>query len=98
VRFFVDKRETYYQNPTPYEAYGFGARDYQEGTVIKCDFCSHRLEQGLEPACVATCTSRARYFGDLDDPESEVSRLIASNGAYQLLVEKGTDPSIYYIH
>jgi Fe-S-cluster-containing dehydrogenase component len=98
VRFFVNKRGTYYQTPTPYEAFGFQARDYQEGTVIKCDFCSHRLEQGLEPACVATCTSRARYFGDLDDPDSEISRLIAANRAYQLLAEKGTEPSVYYIH
>jgi Fe-S-cluster-containing dehydrogenase component len=98
VRFFVNKRGTYYQTPTPYEAFGFQARDYQKGTVIKCDFCSHRLEQGLEPACVATCTSRARYFGDLDDPDSEISRLITANRAYQLLAEKGTEPSVYYIH
>jgi Fe-S-cluster-containing dehydrogenase component len=98
VRFYVNKRDTYYKAATPFEAFGFRARDYQEGTVIKCDFCSHRLEQGLEPACVATCTSRARYFGDLDDPDSEISRLITANRAYQLLAEKGTNPSVYYIH
>ncbi len=98
VRFYIDKRETYYDTPTPHEAFGFRARDYQEGTVIKCDFCSHRLEQGLDPACVATCPSRARYFGDLDDPESEVARLVSAHGAHQLLADKGTDPSVYYVH
>jgi len=98
VRFYLDKRDTYYDTPTPHEAFGFRARDYQEGTVIKCDFCSHRIEQGLDPACVATCPSRARYFGDLDDPESEVARLIAAHGAHQLLADKGTDPSVYYVH
>ena len=98
VRFYVDKRGTYYDAPTLHESFGLKARDYQEGTVIKCDLCAHRLEQRLEPACVATCISRARYFGDLDDPTSEVSQLVAAHGAHQLLVEKGTDPSVYYIH
>jgi Fe-S-cluster-containing dehydrogenase component len=76
---------------------GSRARDYQEGTVIKCDFCADKVRQGLEPACVSTCVGRARFFGDLDDPTSEVSRLIATRGGTQLLVEKGTDPSIFYL-
>jgi molybdopterin-containing oxidoreductase family iron-sulfur binding subunit len=97
VRFFIDKRGTYYDTPTTYEVFGFQARDYQEGTVIKCDFCAHRLEKGLEPACVVTCPSRARYFGDLDNTDSEVSKLIAANGGHQLLADKGTNPSVYYI-
>ncbi len=97
VRFYLSKKRTYHESPTPHEAFGQKARDYQERTVIKCDFCAHRVRDGRDPACVATCVSRARYFGDLDDPESEVSRLIATRQGFQLLPEKGTDPSIYYL-
>jgi len=97
VRFFLDKKRTYFDTPTPYEEQGYRARDYQEGTVIKCNFCAHRVREGREPACVQTCNSKARYFGDLDDPESEVSQLIATRGGEQLLAEKGTDPSVYYL-
>lgn len=97
VRFYNAKRQTYYPSPTPHEEFGFKARDYQDGTVIKCDFCTHRIKDGLEPACVITCLSKARYFGDLDDPESEVSRLIATRSGEQLLADKGTDPSIFYL-
>jgi len=64
---------------------------------MKCDFCLHRVEKELEPACVVTCPAKARYFGDLNEPESEVSRLIFSKSGFQLLADKGTDPSIYYL-
>lgn len=98
VRFFLGKKKTYYKSgPTPYEEYGEATRDYQKGTVVKCDFCAHRVRDGSEPACVAACLGRARYFGDLDDPASEVSRLIARRGGRQLLAEKNTDPSIFYL-
>jgi len=98
VRFFFSRRQPYFDNgPTPYEILGEEYKDYQTGTVMKCDFCLHRVEQGLEPACVRTCIAKARYFGDLNDPESEVSRLIRSRGGEQLLREKGTDPSVYYL-
>jgi Fe-S-cluster-containing dehydrogenase component len=63
----------------------------------KCNFCVHRLEQGLLPACVETCIGRARVFGDLNDPKSEVSRLVRENKVYRLGESWGTKPNILYI-
>ncbi len=67
------------------------------GVADKCDFCLHRVSQGLAPACVETCIGRARIFGDLNDPDSEISRMIASNPVSVLRPEKGTKPNVYYI-
>ncbi len=67
------------------------------GAADKCDFCLHRVSQGLVPACVETCIGRARIFGDLNDPESEISRLIATNPVTVLRPEKGTEPNVFYI-
>jgi len=69
----------------------------ETGVVDKCTFCLHRLEKGLDPACVATCLGKARVWGDLNDPESAVSRLLAAFPHYQIAPEAGTGPSIYYI-
>ena len=80
---------------TPNEEIGF--QGHNLGVVEKCTLCSHRLAEGKQPACVQVCVGSARYFGDLDDPDSEVSRLIALKNGYQLRKELGTNPSVYYL-
>ena len=71
--------------------------DPRTKTAQKCDFCLHRVKQGMLPACVNTCNARARIFGDLNDPGSAVSKLIAKNPVQTLRPEMGTDPRIFYI-
>lgn len=71
--------------------------EHQKHTVEKCTLCNHRLAKGLKPACVEACSPRARKFGDLNDPNSEVSKAIKERSYEQLLPEKGTNPSIYYL-
>ena len=79
------------------------------GVIEKCTFCVHRIDAGIEtglepgldpeatPACVNICPVGARTFGNLADPESNVSRLIESNATIRLREELGTEPSVYYI-
>lgn len=67
------------------------------GTVRKCTFCMHRLERGEEPACVETCLGDARYFGDLNDPNSRVSALVSSPRAFRLREDLGTEPRVTYL-
>jgi tetrathionate reductase subunit B len=65
--------------------------------------CQHRVDQGIEPACVNTCTGSARIFGDINDPDSEVSKLAEEFGLLEnretttLLPEEGTYPQVFYI-
>ena len=95
-RFYLAKERYYFKNgPTPFEQIGY--QRHQEGVVSKCNFCAPRLEKGLEPACAANCMTKARTFGDLEDPNSEASRLIRDRGGYQLYPELGTNPSVYYL-
>ena len=68
-----------------------------KGIVQKCQWCHHRVDVGLEPACVNACPTRALIFGDLRDPGSEVSRLVATRPVTVLKPEKDTDPQAYYI-
>ena len=75
----------------------FDAPKHVAGAVEKCTFCANRLARGEEPACMEHCPGRARYWGDLDDPGSDVSRAIAGRPTVRLLEDKGTEPSVYYL-
>ena len=68
-----------------------------KGVVEKCTLCVERTSKGKEPVCVEVCPAKARMFGDLDDPNSEVSKAIRERGGQQLLAEKGTKPQVYYL-
>ncbi len=65
--------------------------------MTKCTFCMERVEKGLNPACVLCCTTEARTFGDLDDSNSEVSKLIKKRRGFRLKEEIGTKPCVYYL-
>ena len=69
----------------------------EKGVMEKCTFCVHRVEQGLGPKCAEVCPTRVIHFGDLDDPLSEVSRLLKENPSFRLLEDAGTQPNVYYI-
>jgi len=68
------------------------------GIVEKCIFCDHRTQNGELPYCVVSCPSGARVFGDLQDSNSEVSKLLKKHKAYRLKEEAGTEPNVYYIN
>ena len=77
----------------PYEALQF---DPATNLVAKCTMCSHRIDEGLEPFCVICCEDEAIHFGDLEDPESEVARLVASGDTFVLVPDAGTGPAVHY--
>jgi tetrathionate reductase subunit B len=67
-------------------------------TAEKCDFCAARLEHGLTPACVDTCTAHAKYFGDLEDSGSQVFHLVFDLGARRLqTAQVAVGPNVYYL-
>jgi Fe-S-cluster-containing dehydrogenase component len=83
----------------------YGARelDAAAGVMKKCTLCIDRIynenlpEADRQPACVRTCPTGARHFGDLGDPDSAVSRLVAERGGYELMPEMGTKPVNRYL-
>ena len=68
-----------------------------KGVAEKCTLCKERTDRGDAPMCVACCPARARTYGDLDNPDSEVSRLIREKKGYVLLEEQGTRPKVHYL-
>lgn len=67
------------------------------GNVRKCHFCLHRIKEGMLPSCTTTCIGRATYFGDANDSESLISKLVASPNVMRLKEELGTEPRVYYL-
>jgi len=80
-------------NACPYDAiYINPATD----TANKCNFCNHRIEQGLEPSCVVVCPTHAIKVADLDDPNDETTKLIARSDTAVRAPEQGTLPKVHY--
>ena len=83
----------------------YGAREFDadDGVMKKCTLCIDRIyNENLEevervPACVSTCPASARHFGDLGDPDSEVSKLSAARGGFDLMPEMGYQPTNKYL-
>lgn len=97
---YTDVRQYNAKEPEYYVDFAMGAADapvHKYNTVEKCTFCAGRAEKGEVPYCVEACPARARIFGDLEDPNSEVSKVIAERESMRLLEEKGTEPSVYYL-
>ena len=67
-----------------------------KGVAEKCTLCRERTDRGEEPMCVVCCPAHARIFGDLDDPDSEISQTILNRKAWTLLEGQGTRPSVHY--
>jgi len=71
--------------------------DPDSNTAAKCNFCSHRVDEGLLPACVVVCPEEALLFGDLEDPTSKVSRALKEHDVTVRRPEQGTKPHAFYI-
>ena len=72
--------------------------DPNTGTAAKCNYCAHRIDGGYEPACVIVCPVEAIVSGDLDDPNSRISKLISDEETMTRKPEKLTDPNLYYVN
>ena len=90
----VGGNRTPYYNPER-ENYGHGNRYH--GIVEKCDFCLHRLKERKLPACVKRCPTDARIFGDLNNPNSSVSRILAKYRPMRRKEHLGTEPKVFYV-
>jgi len=71
--------------------------DPETSTAAKCNYCAHRVDVGLEPACVNVCPEHAIISGDMEDPNSEISELLSRQQVKTRKPEKGTQPNVFYI-
>jgi len=71
--------------------------DPDTSTAAKCNYCAHRVEVGLEPACVIVCPEQAIIAGDLDDPASPIATIVAREPVQVRKAEQGTRPKVFYL-
>ncbi len=71
--------------------------DANTNTAAKCNFCAHRVDSGLEPACVVVCPTHSIWVGDLDDPESGIAKLVDTNPVAVRAPEQNTGPNVFYL-
>ena len=107
ARFKVDAPSFSNEKPTESEAMRFDEKKI--GVATKCTFCVERIDDGLQkglkpgvdpeatPACVNSCIAKALHFGDVEDPQSNVSQLLAENQHFRIHEELGTGPRFYYL-
>ena len=107
ARFKVDRAEFAYGTSMKNEEKTL--HEERIGVATKCTFCVERLDAGLAkglkpgvdaeatPACVNSCIAQALHFGDIEDPDSNVSQLLAENQHFRLHEELGTGPRFYYL-
>ncbi|MFH1563875.1 MAG: sulfate reduction electron transfer complex DsrMKJOP subunit DsrO [Nitrospirota bacterium] len=89
ARSFVFKKTDEWTNPD--------VPNRMHGVVEKCDFCVHRIDKGLMPACVEACPEKAMVFGNLNDPQSEVAKLIVAGKTQRIRPDLGSKPKVYYL-
>lgn len=94
VRTFIDGEPSWFLDFPVGDAQ---APAHKANVVEKCTFCAHRVDRGERPACVDICRAHARHWGDLDNPESDVSKLLQEREHEQLLPEYGTGPNVYLL-
>ncbi|MHC4985792.1 MAG: 4Fe-4S dicluster domain-containing protein, partial [Planctomycetota bacterium] len=85
----------YYNPDKERSAKGAGLR--YKGIVEKCTFCDHLVRAGKLPFCVTSCPANARVFGDLNDPDSAVSKLLGKYRPWRLEEHLGTEPKVFYV-
>lgn len=98
----LNSEENWYLNDEPYEETYVKPR-LKPNVARKCTYCAHRVDEGLQPACVVACPTTARIFGDLEDETSDVSRYIVAQESdtsrvpFHLLPQAGTKPAGCYL-
>lgn len=94
VRVFLETEPKYHIDHAMGDA---AAPAHHMNTVDKCTFCAHKLDRGEQPACIDVCPGRARTFGDLNDPSSDIAKKLAARDSEQLKASAGTNPSVYLL-